>query len=255
MKKLYALIAALGLASFSLGAVTIESLSLHLFIKGLSHPVPPKIEDGWLVLTVGGVHRFVGAAFEHEGFAKIHPFERNERGVFVLAYQIPLEFESPLAYRLVVDGAWIADPWNSSTATLADSGLAVSLVEVPRISSERPGVYRVLGKDGRTAHFLFKGAPGEIVSVAGSFNNWDPFTHLLEETSPGVYELILPLPPGLNLYTYVYRGESIPDPLNVEKASDRYDRVVSVLRVGFGPVPGDPVIRPMDLRTSKKSGE
>jgi len=251
MKKTLVLVALLTIAAVDLAAVTIESLSLHLFIKTLDRQQPPTVKEGYLILTQSGAHRFVGAAFGHEGFVTVHPFERNERGIFVLAYLLPREFPSPLAYRLVVDGAWMADPLNASRATLTDSGVGVSLVEIPWESSEVPGVYRVLGDDGRTAHFLWKGPSGETVSVAGSFNNWDPFTHQLGETRPGIYELVLPLPPGLNLYCYVWRGQMIPDPLNDEKASDRYDRVVSVLRVGDRPMPGDPSVLPLRVVSTK----
>ncbi|HUX38267.1 MAG TPA: hypothetical protein VMV44_10240 [Rectinemataceae bacterium] len=242
MKRIIALCAAFALAGLDLAAVTIDNLQLHIFVKTLDHPVPPLVRDGYLILSLGGAHRFVGAAFEHEGFAVVHPFEVNERGVFVLAWPIPVDFTPRLAYRLDIDGAWIADPGNPGGSSRDADGLAVSLVDLPRIPGDVPGLYRVLAADGRTARFLFKAPPGESVSVAGSFNNWDPFTHELEETSPGVYQLSLRLPPGITLYCFVWRGKFLPDPLNDDKASDRYDRVVSVLRVGSKAEPGDPTI-------------
>jgi len=241
MKRVIALCAALALAGFNLAADSIENLQLHVFVKTLDHPIPPLVREGWLILSLGGAHRFVGAAFEHEGFAIVHPYAVNEHGIFVLTWRIPIDFSPRFAYRLDVDGAWMADPDNPDAASY-DGGVAVSQVDLPRIPGDVPGVYRVLGADGRTAHFLFKGPPGENVAVAGSFDDWDPFTHILQETSPGVYQLSVTLPPGLNLYCFVWRGRLIPDPLNDDKASDRYDRVVSVLHVGPRPMPGDPVI-------------
>lgn len=214
-----------------LSAAMVESLPLHLLLAGMDHPRPPLVYENHLVLSVGGAHRFVGAAFEHEGFAVIHPYERNQQGVFVLAYPLPLKAKAALAYRLVVDGVWMSDPGNPRHAAERQSGLDVSLAEVPYLSDERPGLYRILGEDGRTAHFLWKGEPGQIVTVAGTFNNWDPFIHELVETSPGVYELELPLPRGINYYSYIVGGESHPDPLNLDKASSREGRVVSVLIV------------------------
>ncbi|HOX31745.1 MAG TPA: glycogen-binding domain-containing protein, partial [Spirochaetales bacterium] len=89
-----------------------------------------------------------------------------------------------------------------------------------------------LGPDGRTARFLFRGEPGELVTVCGDFDNWDPFIHELAETSPGTYELALPLPPGIHHYAFVYRGEYLPDPLNPEKALSGDGRLVSVLVSG-----------------------
>jgi hypothetical protein len=254
MKKTIALVAALFLATLGLGATAIDSLPLHLFITALARPIPPVVRDDYLVLTYGGVHRFVGAAFGHEGFVTIHPYERNERGVFVLVYKVPRDFDSPLSYRIVVDGAWMADPTNARKASLEGSGLAVSLVDLPHLSSELPGVYSVLGEDGRTARFLWRGPPGESVFVAGSFNNWDPFTHRLAETSPGTYRLELPIPDGINVYCFVWRGQMLADPLNDEKVHDEDERILSVLRVGPRPMPGDPVIHPFVVSASKKGG-
>ncbi|MFZ4617028.1 MAG: glycogen-binding domain-containing protein [Rectinemataceae bacterium] len=237
------------------GAVTIDSLSLHLHLKNLDHAEEASVRDGYLILTLGGVHRFVGAAFAHENFVRIHPFERNDKGIFILAWKIPTNSESPLAYRLVIDGAWIADPGNPRRSTINGAGLTLSLVTVPWLSDELPGIYEVLAKDGKTARFLFKGRPGENISVAGSFNNWDPFVHTMEEREPGRYELQLELPPGIQLYNFVLRGQMITDPLNSEKATNRYERSVSILRVGSKPVPGDPTITPIDLKkaeTAKK---
>ncbi|MEI6385457.1 MAG: hypothetical protein WCQ50_02400 [Spirochaetota bacterium] len=237
------------------GAVTIDSLPLHIHLKNLDHAEQASVQDGYLILTLGGVHRFVGASFAHENFVRIHPFERNDKGIFILAWKIPTNSLSPLAYRLVIDGAWVADPGNPRRATIEGAGLTVSLVDVPRLSDERPGVYELLSKDGKTARFLYKGGPGETVSVAGSFNNWDPFVHRMEETGPGRYELQLELPPGIQLYNFVVRGQMITDPLNSEKATNRYEQSVSILRVGNKPVPGDPIILPIDLKkaeTAKK---
>lgn len=242
MKRFIALSVALLLAAASIAADSIDDLQLHMFVKELDRAKAPIVRDGWLILSFDGVHRFVGASFAHEGFAVMHPFEVNDRGVFVLAWRIPVEFRQRFGYRINVDGAWMADPNNPVRASFEGSGIGVSLVDLPVIPGDRPGVYRVLDADGKTAHFLFKAPPGETVAVAGTFNNWDPFTHELEETSPGVYQLSLPLPPGITLYCFVWRGKMLPDPLNDEKATDAYDRVVSVLRIGTKPMPGDPVI-------------
>ena len=69
------------------------------------------------------------------------------------------------------------------------------------------------------------------MTVCGDFDNWDPFIHELVETSPGIYELELPLPPGRHYYTFIYRGEALTDPLNPDKAANRDGKAVSVLNV------------------------
>jgi len=210
----------------------VESLPLHLHLAGLKRAAPPAAFEDRMVFSVEGPYRFVGAAFEHEGFALIHPFARNKQGVFVLAYPIPLKRREPLVYRLVADGAWMSDGLNPRRAYQAAGGLELSVVEVPYLSDLHLGLYAILGPDGRTARFLFRGAPGELVTVCGDFDNWDPFIHELAETSPGTYELALPLPPGIHHYAFVYRGEYLPDPLNPEKALSGDGRLVSVLVSG-----------------------
>lgn len=235
MKRIPLLIAAL---AFSLAAAAdapafeIESLSLHLSLAGRKNAGPPETLENHLILSAKGAYRWVGAAFEDEDYREVHLFDRNQNGVFVLAYPIPLKRREPLAYRLVIDGVWLADPNNPRKAEDRGAGVILSLADVPYLSDERPGDYRLLADDGRTARFRFRGTPGEAVTVAGTFNNWDPFLHELTETAPGLYELELALPPGLHYYAFVSRGEYRPDPLNPNKATSREGRVVSVLVIG-----------------------
>jgi 1,4-alpha-glucan branching enzyme len=105
------------------------------------------------------------------------------------------------------------------------------VARVPYLSDLHLGLYKLLGDDGRTARFLFRGESGESVTVCGDFDNWDPFIHEMSETSPGIYQLDLPLPQGRHYYAFVYRGEELPDPLNPEKAANREGKIVSVLTV------------------------
>jgi hypothetical protein len=218
------------LASLPLEAFQIDSLSLHMKLTGLKEAEPPQVLENHIVMSAKGPYHFVGAAFESEGFAQIHGFEKNREGVFVLALPVPLKSKAPLAYRLIVDGTWMADPQNP-LRTLGRSGVELSLLELPYLSDEVPGLYSILESDGRTARFLFKGEPGMYVTVAGTFNNWDPFLYPMEETSPGTYALELVLPPGRQYYAFVYDGERHYDPFNQEKATSRDGQIASVLMV------------------------
>ncbi|MGO8692243.1 MAG: hypothetical protein ACLQMF_01100 [Rectinemataceae bacterium] len=206
-------------------------LPLHLKLAGMTAAEAPQVFEDRLVLSAFGPYRFVGAAFAHEGFAVIHPFARNRQGVFVLAYPIPLKRSAPLVYRLVIDGVWTFDSSNPRRANDPETGAALSIADVPYLSDLHLGLYRILGSDGRTAHFVFQGAPGELVTVSGDFNDWDPFIYEMSETRPGLYELSLPLTPGRHYYDFVYRGDYVPDPLNGVKAATDEGRVVSVITV------------------------
>jgi len=192
----------------------------------------PRAFEDRMVFSAKGPYRFVGAAFEHEGFTRIHPFARNDYGVFVLAYPVPLKRTEPLVYRFVIDGSWTADERNPRRMINPRGGVELSWVKPPYLSDLHLGIYALLAEDGRTARFIFRGGPGEIVTVCGDFDNWDPFIHEMSETSPGTYELALPLPRGTHRYAFVYRGEFLADPLNPTKAVDAEGRLVSVLDAG-----------------------
>jgi hypothetical protein len=220
-------------AAVVLGRGTVVgSLPLHLLLGGMKRAAPPRAFEDRIVFSAEGPYRFVGAAFEHEGFATIHPFERNQQGVFVLAYPVPLKRRDPLVYRLVVDGAWTADELNPRRIVGPAAGLELSVVDVPYLSDLHYGTYAVIAQDGKTARFIFRGNSGEIVTVCGDFDNWDPFIHEMPETAPGTYELELPLPPGIHYYAFVYRGEFVADPLNPRKAVNGDGTVVSVISAG-----------------------
>lgn len=213
MKLRIALACVLSLTAMQLShSFEVSSIGLHLHISGLQEARPPEVLEGYLVLSAKGPYRFVGAAFSHEDWRTVHAFERNLYGVFVLAVPVPFGEGLTTTYRLIVDGLWMADPVNAKKLRDPATGATLSYMELPR----RPRT--VLGSwdpaaEGM-ANFHFSAEPGHRVTVAGSFNAWDPFIHELQETAPGVYELSLQLPPGEYHYVFIYRGLRVPDPLN-----------------------------------------
>ena len=245
LKRYFAAALSIAIASFSLWAEgsdqvvqpkaagrVIENLTLHLALAGMKAAEAPRVIEGELVLSASGPYRSVAVAFAHENFAVLHPYERNRQGVFVFAYPVPLKWKGgSLEYRVVIDGVWTIDPSDPDRRSDPATGLELSVARVPYLSDLHLGLYKVLGDDGSTARFLFRGASGESVTVCGDFDNWDPFIHEMSETAPGVYQLDLPLTRGRHYYAFVYRGEELPDPLNPEKAADREGRLVSVLTV------------------------
>ncbi|MDR0447547.1 MAG: glycogen-binding domain-containing protein, partial [Treponema sp.] len=92
-----------------------------------------------------------------------------------------------------------------------------SVVVIPQI--KRPDSPN-RGPEG-TLTFTYYAPSGETVTVAGSFNRWDPFMYQLKETSPGRYTLSLPLPPGTYQYTFFHRGERRLDPNNSRRVYTR----------------------------------
>ncbi len=214
---------------FSVAAFDVSSVNLHLYLSGLKEAKAPAIVEDHLVLSAQGPYRYVGAAFSYEAWASVHAFEINRYGIFVLAVPLPYGAASLVQYRLIFDGLWTADPKNPAFYRDPQTGSALSLASLPERPKTVAGVWEPGGEE--RANFYFEAAPGQRITVAGSFNGWDPFIHELEETKPGRYELELKLPPGEYYYVFFYRGESISDPLNRHLVYSKDGRSISLLNI------------------------
>jgi hypothetical protein len=214
-------------------AVDTES---HLFIDrllSLTGPGAPEIFEDAVIFTASSAHRRVGVAVANEGFSRVYwlrqllipqdplnaplpegkrrPDPYKDSGVLFHVYQIPDGIEE-LEYRMVVNGLWTTDPENPRSRR-DSSGISNSVVPIPR-REDRKSVNGLPG----SLNFRFEGPPGETVTVAGSFNGWDPFMYELREYPAGVYSLSIPLPPGIYQYVFYHRGERYLDPRNFRQA-------------------------------------
>jgi hypothetical protein len=219
--------------------------NLNLRVVGLKEASPPEIFEDSIIFSSGLKVRFVGVAFAHEHYAIIHPMRRNQHGIFFLVYPIPvksdkiLEIMSPadtlsedIRYRLMVDGQWTYDASNKNRSVDGKTGVTVSVLEIPFLSIESPGIYPILDEqDGDTARFRYRGEPGSVITVAGSFNDWDPFMYEMEEIEDGLYTLTLKLPRGIQRYAFIDRGRKVADALNPDFAYTPEGTRVSVLQV------------------------
>jgi len=228
---LFAATVAWGQAKGSIG----WHLGLELKVSSLAQSAAPQIFSDNLILTYQDPDpyrnnriQYVGAAFSNENFTHIHTFQRNSYGVYFLVYPLP-EGVSQIQYRLVVDGLWIADPKNQLSVVSPDSGIRLSVAEIPPQPSLPQPSPRIL--PGDQVEFDLHSTPGQAVFVAGSFNNWDPYMHRMEETSPGNYTLTIRVRPGTYYYYYVTDGRRVDDPLNNSSAFAGDGSRVSVFNV------------------------
>lgn len=240
MKRIYlTFITALCLL-LPLSGAEIEAVTYNTLVASISQAREPVVSGKYIIFTASGKARYTGIAFEHEKYGKIYPFQRmvrkDEYGkprkgndgkpldstLFYIAMVPPGMHE--IRYRMVIDGLWTTDPLNSSTAYDYDNGMTVSTLPV-----EYYEIFQTNNVDKGQVRFTYEGNPGSTITLAGSFNNWDPFMYEMEETSPGKYELTLPLPNGTWYYAYFEGTSQLADNTNHQQVYTRDGRVASVI--------------------------
>jgi hypothetical protein len=241
MKKIMVLML-LGLIIGSIGAVDTESYQFIERLLSLKEPGAPKVYEDAVIFTAPSSYRRVGIAFAGEGFSRVHWFQKlmvpvdaplprktndpstvfADSGILFHVYTVPEDVRE-IEYRLVIDGLWTTDPLNPLQCIDPASGIARSVMVLPEIP-RRPST---LGGSPGSLSFTFTAPPGERITVAGSFNRWDPFMYELQETRPGFYSLTLPLPPGTYHYVFFYRGSRILDPNNPSSVYTREGQTAS----------------------------
>ncbi|MCL2764240.1 MAG: glycogen-binding domain-containing protein [Treponema sp.] len=234
MKTIYNFVFLIIIALFSPAiaqAYEWESSELLDRLLSISGPGLPVVHGDYIIFTADSNLRRVGVAFAYEGFGNVHWFRQllvsqdrlfapiapgqktpepfKDSGIQFHVHKIPAHLRE-LEYRLVINGLWTVDPFNENTRMCPVSGLNLSVLRMP-LRQTRPNPLNGL-PDG--LHFLFRGPPGEIVTIAGNFNGWDPFMYELKEGPAGVYNITIPLPPGTYQYVFFNRGQRFVDPHN-----------------------------------------
>ena len=223
-------IIAAGLLIICIGTISGVDLESSQFIDrllSLGKPGAPVIFQDAVIFTAPSTHRRVGISFGHEGFSKVYWFRklvvprdpmeiaasRNKKidpyvdtGILFHAQEIPDGYRE-MDYRLVIDGLWTVDPLNPQ-GVIGQGGLLQSRVSLP----PRPPVTTFDLPTGLSINYT--ASPGQLITVAGSFNGWDPFMYEMKETRQGYYTFTLALPPGTYQYVLFHQGERFLDPLN-----------------------------------------
>jgi len=121
-------------------------------------------------------------------------------------------------------------PALAAAAVLTAVGLGVSLRQatlsnVPGVTDETPVVL---------VRFELPAPGAQRVSLAGSFNGWNPLEHRMAVSpATGLWTITLPLPSGEHQYLFVVDGEQwVPDPLAHAQVDDGFGTTNSVIVVG-----------------------
>ena len=188
----------------------IESYNIQKKIIVTYDASEPQIIDNYILFTFKSSEKtsFVGATFDFDNYVKIYQFKKNPEGVYVLVINKP-EKEN-IKYRLIVDGLWMADPFNPIKIKHPNL-VEISVLNIAdKFSSETNYPFTEKG----VTYFRYKGEEGKNVYLAGNFNKWDPFMYNMAEKNPGQYFISLKLPPGKHSYYFVVNGKIVSDKNN-----------------------------------------
>lgn len=212
----------------------IETYEYNNLINSINKVQEPIVTDKYIVFTAETGPRFVGIAFDFENYQTIHPFKiKNSRdfndeiisSIMFFSLERPADL-TEISYRLVIDGLWTPDPVNTNNYYDAETGVSLSKV---KIGSTLPVV---TGTNSESiTRFIYNGESGKTVRIGGTFTNWDSWIYEMQETSPGKYELCLPLPPGTYYYAYYNGLTRFIDPTNPSKAYTPDGKTVSAITV------------------------
>jgi hypothetical protein len=206
---------------------------LRVLISGINNVSAPFIKENYMVFTAEGSPRHVGIAFDFENFRTVHSMQRIEitdvdykviGSLLFYILEIPKYIDS-VSYKLVIDGMWTIDPLNPNTTYNKVAGI-LSSVQIPL-----PTVPVTARTASGTTRFVYHGAPGQRIRLTGTFTNWDPYIYMLTETSPGIYELEIPLPRGTYYYKFVRGITEIIDEGNHARVFSSDGQSASVLTV------------------------
>ena len=207
-------------------ATEIDNYNVLKHIILVTEATEPRTIGDYIIFTFHSKERvlFVGAAFDFDNYVRVHQFRKNPEGVFFLVLEKPNT--ETIQYRLIVDGIWMADPFNPKR-TRTQNAIQVSVFDIPDVSV---GNTYPFTENGIT-HFRYRGERGQRVYLAGNFNRWDPFMYHMIERQPGEYFTSIRLPPGNHHYYFVVNGVITSDDGNPNLLWDRDARKISVFSI------------------------
>jgi hypothetical protein len=212
------------------GALSLFSvpLDLHLAIVSLEEAQEPFFVDNYIVFSYPKSNsvRLAAIAFKHENFTTLHRFQINPSGVFIFYFDRPEDLNE-IEYRIILDGLWTNDP-NQVFQRTDSRGSKISVLPLP-LQRSKPIISPLI--DGQKVTFLYQGRQNQTISVAGSFNNFDPFIYPLKEIEPGTYQASYFIRSGKHEYIFIIDGRRMLDPLNPSSIQDMEGNQFSVLQL------------------------
>ncbi len=155
---------------------------------------------------------------------KEYPMEQSRSNLWVLRYQERLP-SGAYQYRLKIDGFLIADPMNPNYE-LGSGNQKLSIFNLTNefISNKKYPFW----VSNNTYLFRYQNTAANVVTIAGDFNNWNPFSHQMSYKGAGYFEIELELDPKkIYLYSFIMDGVWHFDPNNKKQYRNSQDRPIS----------------------------
>ena len=133
---------------------------------------------------------------------------------------------------------WLFEPRQVSLRPVWIPAMAAAALLVVWLGVQRPGAGEPASAAAAVAdtvfvHFELAAPDAREVSVAGSFNGWQPDAVQLVRGETGVWSTTLALPLGEHAYQFVVDGERwIPDPTAHAQVEDGFGGTNSLIVVG-----------------------
>ena len=211
-----------------------DTYEYDMLVASLTGVTAPFVSGDYVVFTAKKDSRYVGIAFDFEGYKQIHTFQLHKTisyegdttdSWFFYVLERPKKL-TQISYRLIIDGLWTTDPANPNKAYNAQDGILLSYLTLP-IEAD---IVTESVPEGFTRFICF--APtGQKIRLAGTFTNWDSWIYEMTEVERGKYQLDLPLAPGTYYYAYYTGMTSFIDETNPARGYSADGKTVSCITV------------------------
>lgn len=134
---------------------------------------------------------------------------------------LPLQKKQRYRYKILVDGIWQQDPYNPHWE-FNRHGEKVSILTVPRKLLTYPNNPIKIGPN--RYKFWFKAPDAQRVSIAGSFNHYNPWEGIMKKDRNNIWTIEIQVFPGTHYYCFVADGVWKTDPTITTKAYNEFNR-------------------------------
>lgn len=184
----------------------------------------PLILSNAILFFYRGSAKTVQLAGDFNNWSNNLIMEQSRTNLWVLSLRTRIP-QGKYRYRLKVDGFWIADPMNPKFEN--DHGRQrLSILNLTKdFIPQRKFPFWVSNNIYR---FQYQSTNARIITIAGDFNNWNPYSHQLQHKGAGTFEIELELDPKkIYLYSFILDGTWVADPNNRKQYVNDVNRPVN----------------------------